>query len=85
MYLAKEQHKQVIVETHSEHVVDRIRMEVREQKGVSCEDVVILYFEQQQDRAAIHPMHLDARGDIVDAPEGYGQFFLDEERRLLGV
>ncbi len=47
--------------------------------------MIILYFERQEGRATIHPIELDDNGELVDVPPGYRRFFLDEERRLLGL
>ncbi len=81
--LAKERRQQFVVETHSDHLVDRLRLEVR-QGRLSPADLVILFFERDSAGARIHPMTTDEQGNLLDAPPGYRQFFLDEERRLLG-
>jgi AAA domain, putative AbiEii toxin, Type IV TA system/AAA domain len=77
-----------IVETHSDHLVDRVRMDVRTRKGkqaLTARDVMILYFERRGGQATIHPIEVDDSGGLVNVPPGYRQFFLDEERRLLGL
>ena len=33
----------------------------------------------------IHPIEIDAAGNITGVPAGYRRFFLDEQRRFLGV
>jgi hypothetical protein len=74
-----------VVETHSDYLIDRIRMEVRRGKLIRPEDVSILYFERYARGARIHNLELDTEGNIVNAPSGYRQFFLNEERSLLGI
>jgi predicted ATPase len=77
-----------IVETYSDHLVDRVRMDVRKRSrgnSLAASDVIILYFERLRGRATIHPIELDDNGELVDVPPGYRKFFLDEERRLLGL
>ncbi len=75
-----------IVETHSDHLVDRVRMDIRDGRGaLSADDVVILYFERLAGRATVHAIRIDPRGNLVDVPKGYRRFFLEEERRLLGI
>jgi len=77
-----------IVETHSDHLVDRVRMDIRKRDGgkaLAASDVVILYFERLGGRATIHPIEIDDNGQLVGVPPGYRRFFLDEERRLLGL
>ena len=74
----------LVVETHSDHLVDRVRMDVRDGK-IEADDVVILYFEQGERGVDIHPIEIDARGHPVEVPPGYRSFFLDEDRRFFGV
>ncbi|MBX9599672.1 MAG: AAA family ATPase [Bryobacteraceae bacterium] len=73
-----------IIETHSDYLVDRVRMEVRE-KNLKADEVSILYFERGHRGARIHNLNLDDQGNIVDAPPSYREFFLREERHLLDV
>ncbi len=77
---------QLIVETHSDYVIDRVRMEIRDRvSGLRPEDVSILYFERRDLDVRIHSIEIDKEGNIVGAPEGYRQFFTDElERSLWG-
>ena len=74
--------RRFIVETHSDYLVDRIRMEVR-RGTLLAEDVSILYFDRKQTGAIIHSLELDRHGSIKNPPPGFRQFFLDEERDLL--
>ena len=74
----------VMLETHSDYLVDRVRMDVRDEK-IRPSDVMILYFEQGRRGVDIHPIELDAAGRVVDVPEGYRSFFLEEDRRFFGV
>jgi predicted ATPase len=76
--------RKFVIETHSDHLVDRVRMEVRRKK-LKPEDVSLLYFERGKHGATIHNLELDRNGGIVNPPEGYRQFFLNEERDLLGI
>ncbi len=78
--------RQIIVETHSDYLLDRVRMDVRDKKtNLKPEDVSILYFETDGLEARIHSLELDTDGNIVNAPPGYGQFFMDEMRRSIGL
>jgi hypothetical protein len=84
--LAKTQNKRFLIETHSDYLVDRIRMDIREKKhGLRPEDVAFLYFEREAGEVRIHHLNLDDQGDIVNAPPGYRKFILQEERRFLGI
>jgi predicted ATPase len=82
--LAKEQSKRFVIETHSDYLVDRIRMDLRDKKGITPEDVALLYFERKNGEVTIHRLELDDQGNILNAPPGYRSFFLEEERRFLG-
>ncbi len=80
--LVKEQNKQFIIETHSDYIVDRVRYDVRK-KVIDASDVLILYFERENGGVRISPIELDEKGNILNAPESYRQFFLEEEMRVL--
>lgn len=75
--------RQIIVETHSDYILDRVRMDIRDEE---CElhhrDVAILFFDHSGSNVKIHPIKLDPAGNIVDAPPNYRQFFLREMDRL---
>ena len=78
--------RQLIVETHSEYIVDRVRMDIRDGKtGLKPEDVSILFFERADLDVHIHSLRFDEQGNLLDAPAGYGQFFMDETRRSIGL
>ena len=79
---------QMLVETHSDYLLDRVRMDVRDGKGeqpLKPEDVSILYFERLGTSVRIHPIWLDENGNVRDAPNSYGEFFMSESRRSIGL
>ena len=77
--------KQIIVETHSDNIIDRVRMDVRDgATNLSHEDVSILFFERRESDVKIHSLGIDKDGDIFGAPLGYRQFFMDEVNRSIG-
>lgn len=81
--LASEQ-RQLFVETHSDYVVDRIRMDVRDRRtALQDKDVSILYFERNGTDVTIHSLELDEEGQINGQPESYRKFFAAEVRRQL--
>jgi hypothetical protein len=84
-YLVRKHEKRFIVETHSDFLVDRIRMDVGDGKyGLRPEDVGILYFERKAGTVSVHPMQIDECGNLLGAPPGYRQFFLEEEKKFIG-
>ena len=72
-----------LIETHSDYIVDRVSISVRE-RILKPEDVSILYFEPKRNAVAIHNIGLDKHGNLQDAPAGYRDFFSKETDRLLG-
>ena len=61
-------------------------MDVRDGKtDLKPEDVSILYFERGEADVKIHSIGLDEQGNVLDAPEGYRQFFADELTRSIGL
>ena len=76
--------RQLIVETHSDHLMDRVRMDVRDGvSGLKPEDVSILFFERHGLDVRIHSLRIDKEGNVLDAPDDYRQFFMDEMSRSL--
>ena len=77
--------RQLIVETHSDHLLDRVRMDVRDGIGqMDPDDVSILYFERKNLDVRIHSLRLDKEGNILHSPESYRRFFMKETKRSLG-
>lgn len=74
-----------IVETHSDYLLDRIRMDVRDRKTLGANDVVILYFERCGADVETHRIRIDENGNLINVPSSYRDFFLSEDRRFLGV
>ena len=78
--------RQLIVETHSDHLLDRVRMEVRDSKGtLTADDVSILFFERGDLEVRIHSLRIDEEGNMLGAPDSYRQFFMEETAKSLGL
>ncbi len=76
--------RQLVVETHSDHLLDRVRMDVRDGVGgLKPADVSILYFERGGLDIRIHSLRLDEEGNVLNAPESYRRFFMQETARSL--
>ncbi len=80
--LHQESNKQFVIETHSDYIIDRVRQEVARGR-VAADDVQILYFEKRGSETNVFPIALDKRGNIVDPPLSYRDFFMEEEINLL--
>ena len=72
-----------MIETHSDHIVDRMRILVRQGK-IPAEDLSIVYFEPVKNAVQIHNIEVDGDGNLENVPPGYRDFFLRESDRLLG-
>ena len=76
--------RQLVVETHSDHLINRIRLDLRDGTvPLAPEDVSLLYFERDELEVRIHSLHLDGQGNVRGAPPGYGAFFMNETARSL--
>ena len=72
-----------IVETHSDYMIDRARIEIR--KGnILPEDVSLIYFEPKGNIVRVHNIHFDKMGNMEGVPPHYRDFFLKESKRLMG-
>jgi AAA ATPase domain/AAA domain/Protein of unknown function (DUF3696) len=79
--LVSKERKQLVVETHSDYLLDRVRLEVS-RGSISASDVLILFFEKEALETKIYQIEVDEHGNISGAPESYRQFFLEEELSL---
>lgn len=78
--------RQLVVETHSDFILDRILMDIRDKKtDLTPDDVSILFFEPNDLDVTIHSLRIDDRATIIDPPESYRRFFMDELRRSVGL
>lgn len=78
--------RQLIVETHSDYIVDRVRMDIRDSKSsLTPDDVSVLFFERNDMDVRIHSLRFDDEGNVLDCPSGYRTFFMNEARRSLGL
>ena len=51
--------------------------------GLKPADVSILYFERGDLDVRIHSLRLDEEGNVLNAPESYRRFFMQETARSL--
>lgn len=80
--LVAQEHRQFVIETHSDHLIDRVRQEVA--NGTLAPDKVsILFFDRPHIETTVSELALDMYGNVENAPPNYRAFFLEEEIRLL--
>ena len=81
--LASEGERSFIVETHSDYMIDRARVEIR--KGnIRPEDVSLIYLEPKRNVVNVHNISFDKMGNMEGAPSHYREFFMTEYRQLMG-
>ena len=76
-----------IVETHSDHVIDWLRIMVTE-GNLAASDVGIVYLERRADDPSatrLYQLRLDGSGNLSGQPQNYRQFFSEETARLMGL
>ncbi len=72
-----------IVETHSDYMIDRARIEIR--KGtIKPDEVSLIYFEPKGNIVNVHNIGFDEAGNLTNVPKHYRKFFLKETYRLMG-
>jgi AAA ATPase domain len=73
-----------VVETHSDYLVDRVRIDVAAGK-ISPNDVTIVFFQKGLHGSTADNLFLNDQGEIKDAPDEFRAFFIEEHGRLLGL
>ena len=72
-----------IIETHSDYMIDRARIEIRE-GNIRPEDVSLIYLEPKGRVVKVHNISFDKMGNMEGVPQHYGEFFLKETNQLMG-
>ena len=81
--LASKGNQSFIVETHSDYMIDRARIDII-RGNIRPEDVSLIYFEPKGNIVEVHNITFDKMANMVGVPPHYGEFFLKESKRLLG-
>ena len=81
--LASKSNQSFIVETHSDYMVDRARIEIM-QGNISRDDVSLIYLEPKKNIVKVHNISFDEMGNMIGVPPKFRSFFLKESSRLMG-
>lgn len=81
--LATNEGRTFIVETHSDNMIDRARVEIRN-GNIRPEDVSLIYLEPKGRIVKVHNISFDKMGNMEKVPPHYREFFLTETKRLMG-
>ncbi|MGR3914867.1 MAG: AAA family ATPase [Gammaproteobacteria bacterium] len=80
--VAKQIKHSFVVETHSDYMVNRARIEIMKGK-ISPDDVSLIYLEPVKNKVKVHNITFDKNANF-NPPKSYGEFFLRESNRMLG-
>ena len=72
-----------LIETHSDYMVDRVRVEIN--KGnIMPDQVSLIYLESTNEGVKTHNISFNEQGNMLSAPENYRNFFIKEMHQVLG-
>jgi len=82
---ALQESQTLFVETHSDYLIDRFRLNMRNQE-LPSDFAQLVFFERTKVSNIIHPMVIEDSGEYPeDQPAEFRNFFLEEHKRILGV
>lgn len=73
-----------VIETHSDHMINRARIEIMNGE-IAPQDVSLIYLEPVGNHVKIHNIRFDEQANLLGVPQGYRDFFIDESDKLLGL
>jgi len=81
--------KRFLIETHSDFMIDRFRMNYR-RKDKKIRNKLpqsqVLFFERQKKHNAVFPVPIEPNGEFsASQPASYRQFFIREQMKVLGL
>ena len=75
--------RQIVVETHSEHLVNRLRRHIAEGTEAEKEAIGILFAQQKDGITQYHAAEINEIGGIVNWPQGFLDLGANEAKELL--
>lgn len=82
--MTKQNGNEFILETHSDYMINRARIEIMNQK-IAPEDVALIYLEPVGNTVNVHNIRFDDQANLLNVPKGYRDFFINESDKLLGL
>jgi AAA domain, putative AbiEii toxin, Type IV TA system len=82
---AIEGQKFLLLETHSDYIIDRIKSDLINKRMDLSRYLSILFFERHNLETKITRVLFDELGNVVSAPVKYREFFIAESLRTLGL
>jgi energy-coupling factor transporter ATP-binding protein EcfA2 len=77
--------KTIVLETHSENLLLRLRRRVAEGEIINSENVAIYYVEQKDSISRVYKMKLNQLGDIENMPDDFKKFFQDDYNDVMNI
>ena len=81
--LATQGNQSFIIETHSDYLIDRARIDIM-RGDISPKDVSLIYFEPVRNIVKVHNIGFDELGNLIGVPTHFRNFFIKESKRLMG-
>ena len=82
--LSKQKNNNFIIETHSDYMINRARIEIMHDK-IKPEDVSLIYLEPKGSDVKVHNLGFNRKAEIIPTPpDSYREFFFSETHKLLG-
>ena len=80
----QDNNNQYLLETHSEYMINRFRYEMLNSEIAAKGKAQVLFFERNEDGNVITSMPIGENGKFdCEIPDSYGDFFVDEELKML--
>ena len=84
--LATEDNKRFFIETHSDYIIDRFRLNYRMNQGKTKIRSQILFFGRNLEGNYVVPIDILENGEYTEEqPKAFREFFIHEEMRILGI
>lgn len=78
--------KYFIIETHSDYLIDRFRLNIYKNKKDNNVDSQVVFFERNEKGNKIHIIEINENGQYPEEqPESFNDFFIKEELELLEI
>ena len=84
---------QFLIETHSEHLLLRLRRRIAEttvkpnetQYRLTPDDLAVYYVERWGGKSRVHEVTVNEVGQIPEPPEGFRRFFSDDYDEMMAI
>lgn len=84
--------KRLLIETHSETLLLRLRRRLAEHAlnreatfGIAADDIAMYFIENENGQSVAHRIYLNEQGEFVDMPEGFRKFFTDDFEEMMAL